>query len=48
VKVVGGPLWSRLSAVQQDRMYDLDDDIISGIGIQAAEQLLDRFESNLR
>jgi iron complex transport system substrate-binding protein len=48
VKVVGGPLWSRLSAVQQDRMYDLDDDIISGIGIQAAEQLLHRFESNLR
>jgi iron complex transport system substrate-binding protein len=44
---VGGPLWQTLSAVQAGGVHELDDDLLSGIGIQAAEQILDQFEDEL-
>lgn len=46
-EVTGGPLWNRLTAVQEDRVHRLDDDLLSGIGIQAAEKILTRFEKDL-
>lgn len=46
-RVTGGPLWSNLTAVQQGELFELNDDLLSGIGIQAAQALLDRFEEDL-
>jgi iron complex transport system substrate-binding protein len=45
--VVGGPLWQTLDAVQADEVHELNDDLLSGIGIQAAEQILSQFEEDL-
>lgn len=45
--VTGGPLWSRLPAVRDGEVDRLEDDLLSGIGIQAAQRLLDRFEQDL-
>jgi iron complex transport system substrate-binding protein len=47
-EVVGGPLWKTLGAVQAGDVHELNDDLLSGIGIQAAEQILTRFEADLR
>jgi iron complex transport system substrate-binding protein len=47
-EVVGGPLWKTLGAVQAGEVHQLNDDLLSGIGIQAAEQILTRFEADLR
>ena len=47
-EVVGGPLWKTLGAVQAGEVHELNDDLLSGIGIQAAEQILTRFEAALR
>jgi iron complex transport system substrate-binding protein len=46
-KVVGGPLWKTLDAVRADQVHRLNDDLLSGIGIQAAEQILSQFENEL-
>jgi iron complex transport system substrate-binding protein len=46
-EVMGGPLWKTLSAVEADEVHRLDDDLMSGIGIQAAEQILSQFEEEL-
>lgn len=46
-RVIGGPLWSKLTAVQEGDVFELNDDLLSGIGIQAAQTLLDRFEEDL-
>jgi iron complex transport system substrate-binding protein len=46
-KVVGGPLWQRISAVEAGQVHELNDDLLSGIGIQAAQKLLDQFEREL-
>lgn len=45
--VMGGPLWQRIPAVEAGEAHELDDDLLSGIGIQAAQQILDRFEEDL-
>ena len=47
-KVVGGPLWPRIPAVKAGEAHELNDDLLSGIGIQAAQQILDQFEHELR
>lgn len=46
-EVLGGPLWSRIPAVEAGEVHELDDDLLSGIGIQAAQEILDRFEEDL-
>jgi iron complex transport system substrate-binding protein len=46
-KVVGGPLWSTIPAVEAGQVHELHDDLISGIGIQAAQQILDQLEREL-
>jgi iron complex transport system substrate-binding protein len=46
-KVVGGPLWSTIPAVEAGEVHELNDDLISGIGIQAAQQILDQLEREL-
>jgi iron complex transport system substrate-binding protein len=46
--VTTGPLWNTLDAVKQGNVHPLDDDLLSGIGIQAAQQTLDQFERELR
>lgn len=46
-EVVGGPLWSTIAAVKVGDVYELNDDLLSGIGIQAAQQILDQFEREL-
>lgn len=46
-KVLGGPLWQRIAAVKAGEVHELNDDLMSGIGIQAAQQLLDQFEREL-
>jgi iron complex transport system substrate-binding protein len=45
--VTGGPLWKTLTAVEAGEVHHLDDDLMSGIGIQAAEQILSQFEDEL-
>lgn len=45
--VVGGPLWPRIPAVKAGEVHELNDDLLSGIGIQAAQQILDQFEREL-
>ena len=47
-KVVGGPLWKTLDAVRTDDVHQLNDDLLSGIGIQAAERILSQLENELR
>jgi len=46
-KVTGGPLWNTIPAVKAGDVHQLNDDLISGIGIQAAQQILDQFEQDL-
>jgi iron complex transport system substrate-binding protein len=46
-KIVGGPLWKTIPAVKNGEVHQLNDDLISGIGIQAAEQILTQFEREL-
>ncbi len=46
-KVTGGPLWETIPAVKAGEVHELNDDLISGIGIQAAQQILDQFEREL-
>lgn len=43
--VTAGGLWSRLSAVRSSDVTSIDDDLITGIGIQAADLLLDSLET---
>jgi iron complex transport system substrate-binding protein len=45
--VMGGPLWKTLSAVEAGQVHRLNDDLMSGIGIQAADQILSQFEEEL-
>lgn len=45
--VVGGPLWQRIPAVKAGEVHELNDDLLSGIGIQAAQQLLEQFDREL-
>lgn len=46
-EVVGGPLWQTLTAVEKGEVHELNDDLLSGIGIQAAQQILTQFENEL-
>jgi iron complex transport system substrate-binding protein len=46
-EVLGGPLWQRIPAVKAGHVHELNDDLLSGIGIQAAQQILDQFEKEL-
>jgi iron complex transport system substrate-binding protein len=46
-KVTGGPLWQRIPAVKSGKTHALNDDLLSGIGIQAAQHILDQFEREL-
>jgi iron complex transport system substrate-binding protein len=46
-EVLGGPLWQRIPAVKAGEVHELNDDLLSGIGIQAARQILDQFETDL-
>jgi iron complex transport system substrate-binding protein len=46
-KVVGGPLWRTLDAVRSGHVYSINDDLVSGIGIQAAQVTLDLLEQRL-
>lgn len=46
-KVTGGPLWRTIPAVRAGAVHELNDDLISGIGIQAAQQILDQFQAEL-
>jgi iron complex transport system substrate-binding protein len=46
-EVVGGPLWQRITAVASGEVHELDDDLVSGIGIQAAQQILDELGNDL-
>lgn len=46
-KVLGGPLWQRIPAVESGQVHDINDDLLSGIGIQAAQQILAQFEKEL-
>lgn len=45
--VTAGPLWDTIPAVRSGEVHELNDDLVSGIGIQAAEQILDQFEQDL-
>lgn len=45
--VTAGPLWETIPAVRAGEVHQLNDDLVSGIGIQAAEQILDQFEQDL-
>ncbi|MFY0408877.1 ABC transporter substrate-binding protein [Solicola sp. PLA-1-18] len=45
--VTGGPVWQQLGAVQQDRVLEIGDDLVSGINILAAGELLDAIEEGL-
>ncbi len=47
-QVTGGPLWKTLDAVKRGEVHQINDDLLSGIGIQAAQQSLDLFEQHLR
>lgn len=47
-QVTGGPLWKTLGAVKRGEVHQISDDLVSGIGIQAAQQSLDLFEQHLR
>ena len=46
-KVTGGPLWKTIPTVKSGSVFHLNDDLISGIGIQAAQEILDQFEKEL-
>jgi iron complex transport system substrate-binding protein len=46
-KVLGGPLWKTLPAVRSGDVHTIDDDLMSGIGIQAAQKSLEVFEQDL-
>lgn len=46
-KVLGGPLWKTLPAVESGDVHEINDDLMSGIGIQAARQSLEVFEKDL-
>ena len=46
-KVLGGPLWQRIPAVESGQVHDINDDLLSGIGIQAAQQILAQFEKEI-
>ena len=46
-EVLGGPLWQRIPTVRADEVHELNDDLLSGIGIQAAQQILDQFAKEL-
>lgn len=45
--MTGGSLWKTISGVQAGEVHQLEDDLLSGIGIQAAQAILDRFEADL-
>jgi iron complex transport system substrate-binding protein len=45
--VTAGPLWKTIPAVRAGEVHELNDDLVSGIGIQAANQILDQFEQDL-
>lgn len=45
--VTGGPLWNTIPAVRAGEVHMLEDDLISGIGIQAAEKILLQLEKDL-
>lgn len=46
-KVTAGPLWQKIPVVKAGEAHELNDDLLSGIGIQAAQQILDQFEREL-
>lgn len=47
-KITSDPLWQRLDAVRQDRVYEVPDDLwMLGIGPTAAKGVLDDLEKNL-
>ena len=46
-KVTGGSLWETIPVVKAGKVHELNDDLISGIGIQAAQEILDQFEREL-
>ncbi|TQL67966.1 iron complex transport system substrate-binding protein [Nocardioides albertanoniae] len=46
-KVLGGPLWKRIPAVEAGQVDEINDDLLTGIGIQAAQQILAQFEKEL-
>jgi len=46
-EVTAGPLWQKIPAVKAGEAHELNDDLLSGIGIQAAQQILDQFEREL-
>ncbi|MDO9378860.1 MAG: iron-siderophore ABC transporter substrate-binding protein [Nocardioidaceae bacterium] len=43
----GGPVWAQLQAVQQDQVLDIGDDLVSGINIMAAGELVDAIGEGL-
>lgn len=45
--LTNGPLWRGLDAVKEHRVSTVDDDLVSGIGIQAATALLDDLKKAL-
>jgi iron complex transport system substrate-binding protein len=45
--VTGGPLWKTIPTVAAGDVHGLNDDLLTGIGIQAAQRILDQFESEL-
>jgi iron complex transport system substrate-binding protein len=45
--VTGGPLWKNLPAVKSGDVRELNDDLLSGIGIQAAQRILEQFATDL-
>jgi iron complex transport system substrate-binding protein len=47
-EVLGGPLWSRLTAVQEGRAYEVEDDVFyTGIGPMAATLMVERLSDTL-
>jgi iron complex transport system substrate-binding protein len=47
-EVLGGPLWSRLTAVQDGRAYEVEDDVFyTGIGPLAATLMVERLSDTL-
>jgi iron complex transport system substrate-binding protein len=45
--VTGAQLWKTIDAVKKGNVHPLDDDLLTGIGIQAANRTLDQFEKDL-
>lgn len=47
-KITSDPLWQKLEAVRQDRVYEVSDDLwMLGIGPTAAEDVVDDLEKHL-